>query len=35
VFGSVQTFVGKELSPEVFRNHKDFDFSEATQEVFL
>jgi hypothetical protein len=34
VFGRVHTFVGKELSPEVFKNHKDFNFGEARQEVF-
>ncbi|GBC01480.1 hypothetical protein RclHR1_00420042 [Rhizophagus clarus] len=34
VFGRVITLVGKELSSEVFRNHKDFNFSEATSENF-
>ncbi|RIA87429.1 cytochrome P450 [Glomus cerebriforme] len=34
VYGRVITYVGKELTPEVFRNNKDFNFNEATQETF-
>ncbi|CAB4396448.1 unnamed protein product [Rhizophagus irregularis] len=34
LFGKVQTFVGKELFPEVFRNHNDFCFNEAGRENF-
>ncbi|CAI2180729.1 12656_t:CDS:2 [Funneliformis geosporum] len=34
VFGKVITFVGKELSPEVFRSHKDFNFDIAFKEKF-
>jgi len=34
MFGRVLTFVGRELSPEIFKNHKDFDSNEAVQEVF-
>ncbi|CAB4479455.1 unnamed protein product [Rhizophagus irregularis] len=34
LFGKVQTFVGKELFPEVFRNHNDFCFNEAGRELF-
>ncbi|GBB93896.1 hypothetical protein RclHR1_02250006 [Rhizophagus clarus] len=34
VFGRILTFVGKDLSSEVFRNHKDFNFADATNENF-
>ncbi|CAG8587802.1 9243_t:CDS:2 [Funneliformis mosseae] len=34
VFGKVITFVGKELYPEVFKSHKDFDFDIAFKEKF-
>src|ERR1051325_11235146 len=34
VFGKVITFVGRELSPEVFKSHKDFDFDIAFKEKF-
>ena len=33
LYGRVVTYVGKELSSEVFRNHKDFNFNEAASEV--
>ncbi|EXX73586.1 hypothetical protein RirG_059060 [Rhizophagus irregularis DAOM 197198w] len=34
VFGKVITFVGKELSCEILKNHKDFSFIEASRENF-
>ncbi|RGB29953.1 cytochrome P450 [Rhizophagus diaphanus] len=34
VFGKIITFVGKELSYEILKNHKDFSFIEASRENF-
>ncbi|CAI2187130.1 2352_t:CDS:2, partial [Funneliformis geosporum] len=34
VFGQIITVVGREHSPEIFKNHKEFSFTEATQEFF-
>ncbi|PKY56019.1 cytochrome P450 [Rhizophagus irregularis] len=34
VFGKIITFVGKELSCEILKNHKDFSFIEASRENF-
>jgi hypothetical protein len=34
IFGKIETFVGGKLSPEVFKNDKDFDFDIAFKERF-
>ncbi|CAG8506745.1 2198_t:CDS:2, partial [Funneliformis mosseae] len=34
VFGQTITLVAGEHTPEIFRNHKDFSFSDATRELF-
>ncbi|GBB87559.1 hypothetical protein RclHR1_01400012 [Rhizophagus clarus] len=34
IFGKIETFVGSKLSPEVFKNDKDFNFDIAFKEKF-
>jgi len=34
-FGRIITIVGKELSPEVFKNYKDFNHNAASFEVLI